>query len=86
MTLINFPYREPTEEEVAWQEDARCREADPEAWFPEPGGGAGREAKRVCASCEVRLQCLQFAIDFEMTHGIWGGLGERERRRLRRAA
>ena len=69
---------------LAWQTDALCAQTDPEAFFPEKGGST-RDAKRICASCEVRAQCLQYALANDERFGIWGGLSERERRRVRRA-
>lgn len=74
---------EPVEGELAWQVDALCAQTDPEAFFPEKGGST-REAKRVCAACLVRQECLDYAMDNDERFGIWGGLSERERRRLRR--
>ncbi len=68
-----------------WQERALCAETDPEAFFPEKGGST-REAKRICTGCEVRAQCLEYALAHDERFGIWGGLSERERRRLKRAA
>src|SRR5262245_42341544 len=62
-----------------------CAQTDPEAFFPEKGGST-REAKRVCWSCEVRAECLQYALDNDERFGIWGGFSERERRRLKRQA
>ena len=67
-----------------WQERALCAQTDPEAFFPEKGGST-REAKRICAGCEVRAECLEYALAQDERFGIWGGLSERERRRLRRA-
>ena len=58
-------------------------ETDPEAFFPEKGGST-REAKRVCSVCEVRAECLDFALTNDERFGIWGGLSERERRRLKK--
>jgi WhiB family redox-sensing transcriptional regulator len=66
-----------------WQERALCAQTDPEAFFPEKGGST-REAKRICAGCEVRAECLEYALTFDERFGIWGGLSERERRRLKR--
>jgi len=66
----------------SWRRAALCAETDPEAFFPEKGGST-REAKRVCAGCPVRLQCLEYALGNDERFGIWGGLSERERRRLR---
>ena len=72
-------------EELGWQDRALCAQTDPEAFFPEKGGST-REAKRVCRSCEVRAECLEYALEHDERFGIWGGLSERERRRLKRQA
>jgi WhiB family redox-sensing transcriptional regulator len=71
--------------ELSWQERALCAQTDPEAFFPEKGGST-REAKRVCTGCEVRAECLEYARAHDERFGIWGGLSERERRRLRKRA
>jgi WhiB family transcriptional regulator, redox-sensing transcriptional regulator len=68
-----------------WQENALCSQTDPEAFFPEKGGST-REAKRICTGCEVRDECLEYALAHDERFGIWGGLSERERRRLKRSA
>jgi WhiB family transcriptional regulator, redox-sensing transcriptional regulator len=68
---------------LAWQTDSLCAQTDPEAFFPEKGGST-RDAKKICGQCEVRAQCLQYALDNDERFGIWGGLSERERRKLRR--
>ena len=73
------------DDEQGWQERALCAETDPEAFFPEKGGST-REAKKICTGCEVRAECLEFALANDERFGIWGGLSERERRRLRRRA
>ncbi len=67
----------------SWRLDALCAETDPEAFFPEKGGST-REAKRICQGCEVRDACLDYALAKDERFGIWGGLSERERRRLKR--
>ncbi len=71
--------------ELAWQTDALCAQTDPEAVFPEQGGST-RDAKKICTSCEVRTECLEYALKNDERFGIWGGLSERERRKLRRRA
>ena len=71
--------------ELEWQERALCAQTDPEAFFPEKGGST-REAKRVCMSCEVRVQCLDYALENDERFGIWDGLSERERRRVKKRA
>ncbi len=69
----------------SWQEQALCAETDPEAFFPEKGGST-REAKKICTGCEVKAECLEYALANDERFGIWGGLSERERRRLKRRA
>ena len=71
------------EEELRWQDRALCAQTDPEAFFPEKGGST-REAKRICTTCPVRNECLEYALGNDERFGIWGGLSERERRRLKR--
>lgn len=66
-----------------WQERANCLGVDPDLFFPERGAST-REAKGVCRGCEVRVECLEYALDNGEKFGIWGGLSERERRRVRR--
>ena len=70
---------------LAWQSDSLCAQTDPEAFFPEKGGST-RDAKKICGSCEVRVQCLEYALANDERFGIWGGLSERERRKLRKRA
>jgi WhiB family transcriptional regulator, redox-sensing transcriptional regulator len=60
-----------------------CRQVDADTFFPDKGGST-KEAKRICGLCEVRGECLQYALDHEERFGIWGGLSERDRRKLRR--
>ena len=77
-------FGEPVEE-PDWQERALCAQTDPEAFFPEKGGST-REAKRICSGCEVRAECLEYALANDERFGIWGGLSERERRRVKKRA
>lgn len=69
--------------QLAWQADALCAQTDPEAFFPEKGGST-RDAKKVCGACPVKQQCLEYALSNDERFGIWGGMSERERRRLRK--
>lgn len=71
--------------EQEWQERALCAQTDPEAFFPEKGGST-REAKRICQGCEVKDDCLEYALAHDERFGIWGGLSERERRKLKKRA
>ena len=68
----------------AWQSKANCMGVDPELFFPERGAST-REAKEVCRGCMVREDCLEYALANGEKFGIWGGLSERERRKVRRA-
>lgn len=79
------PFEPESESEPAdqWQDRALCAQTDPEAFFPEKGGST-REAKKICLGCEVRHECLDYALAHDERFGIWGGLSERERRRLKR--
>nr|WP_307845694.1 WhiB family transcriptional regulator [Saccharomonospora sp. NB11] len=72
-------------DEQDWQDRALCAQTDPEAFFPEKGGST-REAKRICQVCEVRNDCLEYALAHDERFGIWGGLSERERRKLKKRA
>ncbi|MDP8975419.1 MAG: WhiB family transcriptional regulator [Actinomycetota bacterium] len=70
--------------ERTWQRQANCMGVDPDLFFPERGAST-REAKEVCRGCVVREDCLEYALANSEKFGIWGGLSERERRRIRRA-
>jgi WhiB family redox-sensing transcriptional regulator len=69
------------ETQLDWQSDALCAQTDPEAFFPEKGGST-RDAKKICTSCDVKEQCLEYALGSDERFGIWGGKSERERRKL----
>jgi len=84
-TPMNNPYGIPAQpfEPPAWQEYAICRQSDPERWFPEKGGST-KVIKKICNSCPVQYECLEYALDNGEAFGVWGGLSEQERRLLRR--
>lgn len=68
-----------------WAEQGACRGEDPELFHPERGANeTADEAKRVCARCLVRAECLAYAVSkpFEQL-GVWGGMSSRERERHR---
>lgn len=69
--------------ELSWRETALCAQTGPELFFPEPGSST-RDAKRLCAACEGRDACLEYALANDERFGVWGGLSEQERHRLRR--
>lgn len=72
-----------------WDDDyvdwalAVCAQTDPEAFFPEKGGSS-RDAKRICASCDIQQDCLEYALARDIRFGIWGGTTELQRRSMRR--
>ena len=68
-----------------WREKAACRRYDPEIWFPTEIGHSGthRIAKAICKGCEVSVPCLAYAMARRERWGIWGGLSENQRARLR---
>jgi len=73
-----------------WRDDASCRDADADLFFPVGTMGPARrqidEAKRICRACPAQAACLAWAIDHGITSGVWGGTTEDERRALRRPA
>jgi len=73
-----------------WRSLAACQFADPDLFFPisssGPSGSQVAQAKAICAGCPVRHECLTFALRTHQVHGVWGGLSEEERYRLRSAA
>jgi WhiB family redox-sensing transcriptional regulator len=69
-----------------WSGTAVCSEADPELFFPlDEDEPVALPAKAICAGCEVRAQCLAYALTAGMAAGVWGGLSTSERDALVRA-
>lgn len=69
---------------TTWRDGAPCGQTDPELFFPERGTNP-RDAIAICMTCDVRRQCLEWALRNGET-GVWGGTTDRERRRMLRAA
>ena len=71
-----------------WREVARCKQMDPDLFFPVGTTGPAllqiEAAKSVCRTCTVRDECLQYAVDSNQEYGVWGGTTEEERRYMRR--
>lgn len=67
----------------SWFARAACIGMDPELWFPDRGNPA-LEARAICARCEVKAECLDYALRLQIEEGIWGGTTGRGRRRLKR--
>jgi WhiB family redox-sensing transcriptional regulator len=66
-----------------WLNRAKCKDMDPAIFFPSDSIGV-RVAQTICAECPVKAECLEYALDDGVDHGVWGGTSERERRRIRR--
>jgi WhiB family transcriptional regulator, redox-sensing transcriptional regulator len=66
---------------TTWRQYAHCLGADPELFYPS-SDEAAEPAKLICAVCPVREPCLEHAITAREKQGVWGGLTERERRRV----
>lgn len=73
---------QPDWRDEEWRDNALCQQVDPDLFFPEKSE-QGNEAKAVCALCPSVADCLEFALQTGQTAGIWGGKGERERRKIR---
>jgi WhiB family redox-sensing transcriptional regulator len=72
-------------EDQDWRAAALCSGGNAELWFA-VGALEHKQAKMICRQCPVRSECLTYAMEAPVDHGIWGGLTERERRRTRRRA
>jgi WhiB family redox-sensing transcriptional regulator len=83
-TDVNEELPSPDHNTPAWMDRARCRTLSPAEFFPSDGVGV-EVAKRVCAECAVRADCLEYALTYRIDHGVWGGCSERERRRILRS-
>jgi WhiB family redox-sensing transcriptional regulator len=75
------PETEDDETPTSWMAYARCRDAPPEVFFPSDGAGV-EVARRYCAVCPVAGQCLDYALENHIEHGVWGAASERKRRRI----
>lgn len=69
------------EAEQTWMAEGMCRHYPPAAFFPSDGVGVDA-ARKICAECPVRVDCLEYALAQRIDHGVWGGCSERERRRI----
>jgi hypothetical protein len=72
-------------ERPRWMKRAACRGLDASLFFPERGEMVSPEARQVCAECEVRVECLHYAIAIKERDGVWGGRSGRQRRDMRAA-
>jgi WhiB family transcriptional regulator, redox-sensing transcriptional regulator len=70
----------PSERRFAWVSKALCRSTDPDELFV--GGAAQHRAALICRQCAVVTECLADALDNGIEFGVWGGMTERQRRKL----
>lgn len=85
-TDIGYRYvnRQPEPEDIKWMDNAACRGLSPELFFTSRGDWIDqRKAKAICATCSVQRACLDYAMKYNETRGIWGGKSERQRREMR---
>lgn len=72
---------------AAWMPRAACADLPTQMFYPIGRRGAASfadNAKLVCSVCSVRTKCLELALEADEVDGIWGGLDEFERAKLRR--
>ncbi len=68
---------------TVWRKRAGCKGLDVELFYPAPEDESeANEAKAICAQCPVRQACLEYALAHREREGVWGGMTERERRRI----
>lgn len=80
-----FHYISFTSEGREWMQDPNpCKTENPDLFFPTGFGASYIKAMDICNKCPNQLQCLEYALDHNMEHGIWGGRSERDRRRIQR--
>ena len=75
-----MPLRDPIGD---WADSAACKGMETELWFPVRYEHGGESALKVCATCPVKDECAEYAIPEAGLHGIWGGMNQKERERVR---
>lgn len=80
---IGVQIAQPSNELKGWRGRGLCNQTDPDAFYPDVGESP-KDAKKVCMKCDVREECLEYALENDEEFGVWGGLTRRERRRLKR--
>ncbi|MEX1106554.1 MAG: WhiB family transcriptional regulator [Ilumatobacteraceae bacterium] len=81
ITAVANPAPADADSVSAWMSAGNCRNYPPAVFFPSDGVGVDR-ARKICADCPVLGQCLEYALEQRIEHGVWGGCSERERRRI----
>lgn len=73
----------PITDERPWVVFSACRDKDADLFFPETRAEE-KQALAICATCPVELDCLDYAFEADIRFGVWGGMTEKQRRRLTR--
>lgn len=81
ITAVANPVPVDADSVTAWMSAGNCRNYPPNVFFPSDGVGVDR-ARKICVDCPVLDQCLEYALEQRIEHGVWGGCSERERRRI----
>ena len=69
--------------DISWMDEAACRGTDPEAFFPDIHVAMPKLVRRICSSCPVQVECLEYSMSFiPILDGVWGGMGTAERQRM----
>lgn len=79
-----YGIRYPGDTDLTWREEANCKGVPQGVFFARHGGDRYDEARQICRACAVKQTCLEFALRNDCQYGMWGGLNEKERRRLKR--
>ena len=76
---------QPNADPSYWQAQGRCNDkgVDPNIFFPSKGQSL-EPARAICALCDVKVQCLETALDGNVKFGVWGGTSDKERRAIRK--
>ena len=80
-TGTSLPLIADPDSTTGWMALGLCRMYAPSTFFPSDGVGVDK-ARKICASCPVKNECLEHALGHRIEHGVWGGCSERERRRI----
>ncbi|MGJ9583291.1 WhiB family transcriptional regulator [Actinotignum sp. GS-2025b] len=83
LDIFDLGYDKADSASLHWRESALCAQTDPDVFFPEKGGSTA-PATSICHECPVREECLEYALQHDIRHGIWGGMSDNDRRRLSR--
>jgi len=67
-----------------WRAHRACKDVDTAVFFPQNRTGVVA-ARKICAECPVRWECLNYAVCNQIQYGIWGGTSENQRANLIRA-